>query len=123
MRLVHIGLINLSLLLLSGCASKGMMTAEHNGKMYWNPGNCSQYRYFYSNPDPIKCVNENGQETGQVLYPVDQQQIANYRYNQEQEQKAWDGLNKNLQQTNENMRRNNEQLINMMPKRYDVYLH
>lgn len=106
-------------LLFSGCSSRGMMTAGHNGKKYWNPGNCSQYKYSYSNPDVLRCVH-NGEETGQILTPASRQQVADDRYEKEQTSKAWDSLNRSLQKTNENMRKQNEAF---MPKRYDVYHH
>ena len=69
--------IFLATTLIQGCSSTGMMTAGHNGKKYWNPGNCSQYRYYNNNPDRIYCVS-NGQENGVVLEPVSQQQLENY---------------------------------------------
>ena len=96
-----------ALLVLGGCSSKGMMTADHNGKKYWNPGNCEQYRYSYSNPDAIRCMHD-GSETGQVLYPVDQQQLNNYYREQAAEQKALDGLNNQLNQMNKNMQLQNQ---------------
>lgn len=67
---------------LTGCSATGMMTAGHNGKKYWNPGNCDQYRYYYNDPDRLHCVT-NGQENGTVLQPVDQQQLDNHYREQE----------------------------------------
>lgn len=86
---------------LTGCSSAGMMTARHNGKMYWNPGNCSSFTYSYSNPDVLKC-SENGVATGFNLYPADQQQINNYRYQEENTQSALDGLNNSIDKYNRN---------------------
>ena len=70
------------LLVIHGCSSTGMMTAQHNGKKYWNPGNCPQYTYNYNDPDRLYCV-VNGQQNGVVLQPVDQQQLDNYYREQE----------------------------------------
>jgi len=59
-----------------------MMTAGHNGKKYWNPGNCSQYTYYDDDPDYLYCLT-NGQGNGTTLQPVDQQQLDNYYREQE----------------------------------------
>jgi hypothetical protein len=72
----------ITVLLFSGCSSTGMMTAGHNGKKYWNPGNCSKYEYYYSNPDKIHCIT-NGVKNGAVLEPVSQQQLDNHYREQE----------------------------------------
>ncbi len=108
---------------LSGCATSGFGTARHNGKLYYFPENCSQFRYSYSNPDELHCVGDNGQLTGVVLHPADAQQMANYKYQKEQEQKAWDSLNHSLDKLNSDLQKQNESLMQMMPKRYDVYHH
>jgi len=105
---------------LHGCASTGYNTANHNGKLYYFPNNCSQFRYSYSNPDELHCVGDNGQLTGRVLHPADAQQVANYKYQREQNQKGWDSLNRSLEKTNENLRKQNEA---MMPKTYNLYHH
>lgn len=66
-----------AILSLTACSSKGMMTAGHNGKKYWNPGNCKTYRYYNNNPDVIHCTTD-GKANGTTLRPVDQQQLDNY---------------------------------------------
>lgn len=71
----------LTVIFIQGCSSTGMMTAGHNGKKYWNPGNCKQYRY-YNNSDKIYCAT-NGETNGTVLEPVDQRQLENYYREQE----------------------------------------
>jgi len=106
--------------ILSGCASTGYKTANHNGKLYYFPENCSQFRYSYANPDELRCLGNDGQLTGRILHPADSQQVANYKYQQEQNQKSWDSLNRSLEKTNENLRKQNEA---MMPKTYNVYHH
>ena len=97
---------------LTGCSSAGMMTARHNGKMYWNPGHCSSFTYSYSNPDVLKCF-ENGEATGFNLYPADQQQINNYRYQEESTQRALDGLNDSLNKLNRDQMDRNNQLMSL----------
>ena len=72
----------IGLLFLQGCSTSGMMTARHNGKKYWNPGNCSQFQYYKNNSDKIHCVTD-GKLNGTVLEPVDQQQLQNYYREQE----------------------------------------
>ena len=109
--------------ILSGCASTGYNTANHNGKLYYFPENCSHFRYSYSNPDELHCVGNDGKLTGRVLHPADAQQVANYKYQKEQEQKAWDSLNHSLDKLNSDLQKQNESLMQMMPKRYDVYHH
>ncbi len=69
--------IIIGIFLLQGCSTTGMMTARHNGKKYWNPGNCNQYQYYHTNPDKIYCATD-GKLNGTVLEPVDQQQLQNY---------------------------------------------
>ena len=73
----------LSVLLgINGCSTTGMMTAGHNGKKYWNPGNCSQYTYYDDDPDYLYCLT-NGRGNGITLEPVNQQQLDNYYREQE----------------------------------------
>lgn len=115
MKLIQMGLIAiLGLVFLIGCSGTGMMTAGHNGKMYWNPGNCSQYIYYNNDPDALRCLN-NGQETGVVLRPADQQQVNNYYRQQETDQRALDSLKKSIQNMNYNnqMQQQNFQLQQM----------
>lgn len=82
--------ILVGLFLIQGCSTSGMMTARHNGKKYWNPGNCSQYQYQQSNPDKIYCVSD-GRPNGVVLEPVDQQQLQNYYREREIERNSYQG--------------------------------
>jgi len=103
-----------------GCSSTGYNTANHNGKLYYFPENCSHFRYSYANPDELYCIGSDGEETGRILEPADSEQVQNYRYQQEQNQKAWDGLNHSLEKMNENLQKQNEA---MMPKTYNVYHH
>lgn len=77
MKIYHVISIFLIVFIISGCSSKGMMTAGHNGKKYWNPGNCSQFKYNRNDPDTISCVTD-GELNGTVLNPVGQQQLDNY---------------------------------------------
>lgn len=67
---------------ISGCSTSGMMRAQHNGKQYWNPGNCESFNYNYSDPDTLYCLTD-GVRNGQVLRPASQQQIDNYYREQE----------------------------------------
>ena len=107
----------------SGCASTGYATANHNGKLYYFPENCSHFEYSYANPDELHCVGDNGQLTGRVLHPADAQQMANYKYQQEQNQKGWDSLNSSLDKLNSDLQKQNESMMQMMPKTYNVYHH
>lgn len=77
---------------LQGCSTTGMMTAGHNGKKYWNPGNCNQYKYYNNNPDKIHCATD-GQLNGTVLEPVSQQQLQNHYREQEVNKKSSGGGN------------------------------
>ncbi|TEY04047.1 hypothetical protein [Campylobacter sp. US33a] len=120
----------LSVLLLVGCSIGGMGTARHNGKMYYFPSDCPRYNYSYSNPDELRCTDENGVETGRILYPASEQEIENYRYQQEQVKEEWRQLNESLHdigdrihEKNKELQRSNEQLMQMMPRRHDVYIH
>jgi len=65
-------------LVITGCSSAGMVTAPHNGKLYYTPENCSRFTYYYDNPDKIFCLDKEVQ-TGVYLYPADSQQVENYR--------------------------------------------
>lgn len=120
-------LFGLVILLFSGCASSGFNTANHNGKLYFFPKNCSHFRYSYKNPDELHCVGDNGQLTGRVLYPADKEQVQNYRYQEKKNKEGWDSLNNSIEKMNENMRKNNEDMMKtyemLTPKRYDVYHH
>ena len=107
-------------IIFQGCSSTGYNTANHNGKLYYFPENCSHFRYSYANPDELHCIGSDGELTGQVIEPADSEQVQNYRYQQEENQKAWDSLNRSLEKTNENLRKQNEA---MMPKTYNVYHH
>jgi hypothetical protein len=107
--IIGLNILILSLLsfTVSGCASHGYKTANHNGKLYYFPQNCSRYRYSYSNPDLLHCQND-GELTGQTITPADNAQVSNHRYQQKQEKEAWDSLNRSLEKTNENLRKQNE---------------
>lgn len=98
-------LILLASIIMSGCSSTGMGTARHNGLMYYFPDKCSQYEYSYSEPNDLHCVHD-GELTGQTIYLASQDQISNHRYQQAQEQKAWDDLNRSLKETADSIRRN-----------------
>lgn len=65
-----------------GCSTTGMITAPHNGKKYWNPGNCDRYRYDPGSSDRIYCQTKNS-FNGTVLDPASDQQIENYYREQE----------------------------------------
>lgn len=90
--------------LFSGCATSGFGTAKHNGKMYYFPENCRQYRYSYSDPDTLKCVND-GVETGQVIRPADSEQLAAYQQKRQNER----DVSNALEQFNQNMQNLNQQ--------------
>jgi len=76
-KLLTISLFSATAIFIQGCSSTGMMTAGHNGKKYWNPGNCQQYKYYGHDPDKIHCVT-NEKENGTILEPVGQQQLENH---------------------------------------------
>lgn len=104
-----LGLLSLIAIIFSGCSSRGYVTANHNGKMYWNPGNCNQYRYYNSNPDNLHCMKD-GVETGQILTPASSSQIQAYYQKQQADQQAWDSLNRSIQENNRNMQLQNQNL-------------
>lgn len=116
------GLLVATSLLFSGCASSaGYRTANHNGKMYFFPENCTRYQYYYSDMDTIYCVDDKGAQTGLTLKPADAQQLANYERNQRASREALDSISRGLQDSAEQMRRNNESLMQMMPKTHYHY--
>lgn len=90
-------LIILSALVISACSSTGMRTAGHNGLRYYIPDNCSKYTYYHSDPNELYCIN-NGQQTGQKLYPVSQEQIANHQRQKSESQERSNEINRALQE-------------------------
>lgn len=102
MKKVLSGAIIIALCLgISGCSSRGYNTANHNGKYYYFPDNCSQFRYYNSDRDRLYCLN-NGQETGVVITPASNAQVQNHLYQQRSNQQALDSMNRNLQMQNQN---------------------
>lgn len=97
----------------SGCSSKGMMTAGHNGKMYWNPGDCSQYRYYQNDPDSLKCL-QDGVETGLIIKPIDQQQADNYFRQQEMDQRSSDRLRQSLRDATNDTNQQTRDMMNYL---------
>lgn len=80
-------------IIVSGCSTTGFSTADHNGLMYYFPENCSKYYYSYSNPNELHCLH-NGELTGQSIYPASQEQISNYRSQQDELDRILKGLPK-----------------------------
>ncbi|HEB8307453.1 TPA: hypothetical protein ACYKIP_000927 [Campylobacter coli] len=112
------------ILFFAGCSVSGMITADHNGKMYWVPADCPRYKYFYNEPDKLICTDSNGIETGRILYPADEQQIADYRYEQQRQDEISQRNMEQLRQNTENLKEINRHFYeNFMPKRHDVYIH
>jgi hypothetical protein len=64
------------------------MQAHHNGKWYWNDGNCDRFYYSY-NSDEIECTDSEGNRNGIVLYPASNEEVSAYFERQRQEQLAW----------------------------------
>lgn len=81
---------------LTACSTVGYQTARHNGKLYYIPENCEQYSYSFNDSDRIQCVH-NGIPTGQVLLPADPAQVDAYLRQEQENRKAWDEINQNLQ--------------------------
>jgi len=99
-------LLFLGVSIISGCSSTGYGTANHNGLMYYFPENCERYNYSYDNPSVLKCLHD-GQLTGQVLYPASQEQIANYRYQQESIRQAFKEASQTIQDSTPKTTRTN----------------
>jgi len=67
--------------------------------MYYFPQDCSRYKYYYSEPNELHCV-QNGVETGRIISPASQEQISNYRAQEAQEnaryRESLDRLNRSM---------------------------
>lgn len=103
----HLLLLIGIIFILNGCSSRGYFTAQHNGKMYWNPGTCDRYQYYYNDSDKLHCLKE-GTKTGQILFPASAQQVQNYYAKQQLEQQALNNLNRSIQETNRNIQMQNQ---------------
>lgn len=88
-------------LFLASCSSTGYKIAPHNGKYYYIPEKCEQYRHDNLGSDEIKCVHK-GQLTGQSLWPANRDDVAAY---QKSESEA---INDALRNLNESSRRRQE---------------
>lgn len=65
-----------------GCSSAGYFQANHNGRYYWNPGNCDAFEYYNDDSSgAIYCMTDN-QRNGIVLYPASNEEVM--LYNQQQ---------------------------------------
>lgn len=102
---------------MSGCSSRGYKTANHNGKYYYFPSDCSRFSYANSNPDTLFCLND-GKRTGVVIRPASTAQVQNHLYQKRSEQQEWNALNKNIQMQNQNFQL--QQINNNLTRtRYD----
>ncbi|ASM38212.1 MAG: hypothetical protein SPI03_01775 [Campylobacter sputorum] len=101
-----------NILILTGCAYSGYKQAGHNGKYYWfnADDDCSQFKYYGNNPDIIHCVDKNGNLNGMVKHPATAEELAQYRYEQQQAQQGLENLNMAIQNFNNNLARTNGQM-------------
>lgn len=98
-----------------GCSSVGstggMVQAKHNGKFYWFPPDCPQYRYSNDNPDRLYCIL-NGEPTGRVLDPADQQQMQYHYQEEERRAQQWRELGESARNLGRNAYGNSGSTIN-----------
>jgi len=111
--------ITISILFVACASATPKPTTASNGKVYYvSAKQCEQnshivqktgsYSEGHFTKDTLVCWDRSGQIT--QAKPMSSQAIQVYQYNQQQEQRKWDKLNKSIDKLNDDMKEQNRQL-------------